>query len=101
MMVAIMQVKRNFLRPIQGLGVRWQTARARRAAGREVAAMSDRELADMGTSRSDLHRLFDPNAEYEFESRRKKGVGRAPGRCEGSDQSRRNDMALRVPVVQR
>jgi len=42
------------------VGARVQTARARRRAAREMAAMSDREFADMGITRCDMIRVLDP-----------------------------------------
>jgi len=42
------------------VGARVQAARARRRAAREMAAMSDREFADMSITRSDAARVLDP-----------------------------------------
>jgi uncharacterized protein YjiS (DUF1127 family) len=42
------------------VGTRLQAARARRAAVSEMVAMSDREFADMGITRCDGSRVFDP-----------------------------------------
>jgi len=51
-----------------------QAARARRVATRELAAMSECELGDMGITRHDVSRLFEPCLAPEFRSRG--GVGR-------------------------
>jgi len=42
------------------VGARVQAARARRLAASEMAAMSDREFADMGITRCDTIRVLDP-----------------------------------------
>jgi uncharacterized protein YjiS (DUF1127 family) len=42
------------------VGARVQAARARRLAATEMAAMSDREFADMGITRCDVARVLDP-----------------------------------------
>jgi uncharacterized protein YjiS (DUF1127 family) len=47
-------------RILAALGARLQAARARRAAISELAAMSDREFADMGITRCDVARVLDP-----------------------------------------
>jgi uncharacterized protein YjiS (DUF1127 family) len=39
----------------------WQAARVRHVAIRELAAMSARELGDMGITRLDVSRLFEPH----------------------------------------
>jgi len=52
----------------------WQAARVRRVARRELAAMSVCELSDMGITRLDVSRLFEPRLLPEFRSRG--GVGR-------------------------
>jgi uncharacterized protein YjiS (DUF1127 family) len=52
----------------------WQGARVRRVATRELAAMSVRELSDMGITRLDVCRLFEPRLVPEFRSRG--GAGR-------------------------
>jgi uncharacterized protein YjiS (DUF1127 family) len=41
-----------------GVAARWQTAQARRADARALAAMSDGELADMRISRADVAQLL-------------------------------------------
>ena len=51
----------------------WQAARVRRVATRELAAMSACELGDMGITRLDVSRLFEPRLVPEFQSRG--GVG--------------------------
>ena len=52
--------RRPFARIVAALGARLQAARARRAAMSELAAMSDREFADMGITRCDVARVLDP-----------------------------------------
>lgn len=47
----------------------WLAARARRVAARELAAMSACELGDMGITRLDASRLFEPRLMPEFRSR--------------------------------
>jgi len=47
----------------------WQAARMRRVATREVAAMSVCELSDMGITRLDVSRLFEPRLVPEFRIR--------------------------------
>lgn len=42
------------------LGTRWQAARARRVAERELAGLSACELGDMGITLLDVSRLFEP-----------------------------------------
>ena len=42
------------------VGARVQAARTRRLAASEMAAMSDREFADMGITRCDVARVLDP-----------------------------------------
>ncbi len=49
-----------FARIVAAFGARLQAARARRAAMSELAAMSDREFADMGITRCDVARVLDP-----------------------------------------
>ena len=56
-------------RLVEAVGARLQTALARRAAAGELVAMSDCELADIGISRSEVDRLFDPEFAHEYESR--------------------------------
>lgn len=54
--------------PRRGLAGRWLAAlsarmaayRERRTVLNELAQLSDRELADIGLSRGNLHRVFDP-----------------------------------------
>jgi uncharacterized protein YjiS (DUF1127 family) len=60
----------SFTRLVEALRVRLQTALARRAATDDLAAMSERELADMGINRHDADRLFDPEFAHEYTSRR-------------------------------
>ncbi len=60
-------------RLIEAVGARWRTAQARRANAADLAAMSDRELADMSINRPDMGRLFDPAFAQEFRSRRAGG----------------------------
>jgi uncharacterized protein YjiS (DUF1127 family) len=55
-----------FVRLVAMLCARWQAARERQAVSRELAAMSAGELADMGITRHDLSRLFDPQHAPEF-----------------------------------
>jgi uncharacterized protein YjiS (DUF1127 family) len=52
----------------------WQAARARRVATSELVAMSGCELGDIGITRLDVNRLFEPHLASEFRSRG--GVGR-------------------------
>jgi len=47
----------------------WQAARVRRLATRELAAMSPCELSDIGITRLDVSRLFEPSLLPEFRSR--------------------------------
>lgn len=47
----------------------WQAARVRRLATRELAAMSACELGDMGITRLDVSRLFEPHLVPDFRSR--------------------------------
>lgn len=49
--------------------VRVRAARTRRAETSALAAMSNSDLADMGITRHDLSRLFDPHLAPEFQSR--------------------------------
>jgi uncharacterized protein YjiS (DUF1127 family) len=49
-----------FTRLVAALIARLKVARARRAASSEMAAMSDREFADMGITRCDVTRVLDP-----------------------------------------
>ena len=58
-----------FARLAEALDARLRTARAKRAAASELAAMSDRELADIGINRCDMDRLFDPKFAHELASR--------------------------------
>jgi uncharacterized protein YjiS (DUF1127 family) len=51
----------------------WQAARVQHVATRELAAMSACELGDMGLTRLDVSRLFEPRLTPEFRSRG--GVG--------------------------
>jgi len=60
-------------RLIEAASTSWRTAQARRANAADLAAMSDRELADMSISRPDVCRLFDPAFAPEFRSRRAGG----------------------------
>lgn len=46
------------------------TGRGRYAALNELASFSDRELADIGLTRSDIPRVFDPEFAAEFAARR-------------------------------
>ncbi|MGA9869039.1 MAG: hypothetical protein WBQ75_21625 [Acetobacteraceae bacterium] len=60
----------------EALGARLRTAFARSAAARELTAMSDCELADMGIDRierHDMNRFFDPKFAREYQSRRGSG----------------------------
>jgi len=52
----------------------WQAAQAQRVAARELAAMSVCELGDIGITRLDVSRLFEPPLAPEFRSRG--GAGR-------------------------
>jgi uncharacterized protein YjiS (DUF1127 family) len=47
----------------------WQTAQVQRVAARELAAMSVCELSDIGITRLDVSRLFEPRLAPEFRSR--------------------------------
>jgi uncharacterized protein YjiS (DUF1127 family) len=47
----------------------WRTARKRHQAERELAAMSARDLGDMGITRLDVSRLFEPSLAPEFQQR--------------------------------
>jgi uncharacterized protein YjiS (DUF1127 family) len=71
---------RPFGRQLAALGIRLQAARARYAASRELAAMSAGELADMGITRHDVNRLFDPHLAPEFQSRGRSSVRVLPVR---------------------
>jgi uncharacterized protein YjiS (DUF1127 family) len=51
-----------FTRIVAALGARLQAARARRAEISQLAAMSDREVADMGITRCDVARVLDRRA---------------------------------------
>jgi uncharacterized protein YjiS (DUF1127 family) len=51
------------------LAAHWQAARARHAATCELAAMSACELGDMGVTRLDISRLFEPRVAPELCSR--------------------------------
>lgn len=48
------------VRAAAGVKARWDGMRERRRVFRELEAMSDRELADVGISRYDIPRVFDP-----------------------------------------
>ena len=52
----------------------WRAARVRHVATRELAAMSACQLGDMGITRLNVSRLFEPRLMPEFRSRG--GVGR-------------------------
>jgi uncharacterized protein YjiS (DUF1127 family) len=54
---------------ITAFAARWQAARVRRVATRELAAMSAGELSDMGITRLDVSRLFESRLVREFRSR--------------------------------
>jgi uncharacterized protein YjiS (DUF1127 family) len=45
---------------LSSLAAHWKTARAHHAATRELAAMSACELGDIGITRLDVSRLFEP-----------------------------------------
>jgi uncharacterized protein YjiS (DUF1127 family) len=47
----------------------WRTARKRHQAERELAAMPARDLGDMGITRLDVSRLFEPGLAPEFQRR--------------------------------
>jgi uncharacterized protein YjiS (DUF1127 family) len=47
----------------------WQATRVRHVATRELAAMSACELGDVGITRLDVSRLFEPRLMQEFRSR--------------------------------
>jgi uncharacterized protein YjiS (DUF1127 family) len=55
-----LQRRGPFTRLVAALSARLKVARARRAASSEMAAMSDREFADMGITRCDVTRVLDP-----------------------------------------
>ncbi len=59
---------------VAALGLFVRSARHRRAADSELAAMSDRDLADMSINRTDVTRLFDPAQAHDFTAR---------GQCHG------------------
>jgi uncharacterized protein YjiS (DUF1127 family) len=74
----------GFTAPEQGAGnplvriVRWfLDLPRRRAVIAELSALSDHELADIGLSRSDLARVFDPA----FAAQRSNGASYNPGRA--------------------
>jgi uncharacterized protein YjiS (DUF1127 family) len=48
---------------------RWQAARVRRVVTRGLAAMSACDLSDLGITRLDVSRLFEPSLLPEFRSR--------------------------------
>jgi uncharacterized protein YjiS (DUF1127 family) len=52
----------------------WQAAQVQREAARELAAMSVCELSDIGITRLDVSRLFEPRLAPELRSRG--GIGR-------------------------
>ena len=54
------------MRIITLLVARWQAARARRVAERELAALSPCELGDMGITRLGVSRLFEPRLVPDF-----------------------------------
>ena len=54
---------------LTAFAARWRATRMRRIATRELAAMSMRELSDMGITRLDVSRLFEPHLVPEFRSR--------------------------------
>ena len=54
---------------LAAFAVRRQAARLRRVAARELAAMSACELGDMGITRLDVSRLFEPGLAREFLAR--------------------------------
>lgn len=56
----------SFLVP---LAARWRAARTRHLATRELAAMSVGELGDLGITRLDVSRVFEPRLASEFRSR--------------------------------
>jgi uncharacterized protein YjiS (DUF1127 family) len=47
----------------------WRAARKRHRAERELAALSARDLGDMGITRLDVSRLFEPRLALEFQLR--------------------------------
>ena len=47
-------------RAVADVRVRWDQMKERRRVIRELEAMSDRELTDLGISRYDIPRVFDP-----------------------------------------
>jgi uncharacterized protein YjiS (DUF1127 family) len=49
-----------FSRLVRGLAARFSAYHERRAVLNELAQLSDRDLADIGLSRSELNRVFDP-----------------------------------------
>ena len=49
-----------FSRLVRNVAARISAYRERRAVLNELAQLSDRDLADIGLSRADLHRVFDP-----------------------------------------
>jgi len=51
--------RRVHARLLSFVGIRLQSAWARRMAANEMVAMSDRELADIGITRCDTARVFD------------------------------------------
>lgn len=50
----------GFGRPVRSALARVRDAFHRRAVLRELNGMSDRELSDIGLSRDELHRVFEP-----------------------------------------
>ena len=53
--------RQSWVARLAGLPVRWASAYAdRRRVMTELARMSDRDLADLGLSRYDIPRVFDP-----------------------------------------
>ena len=52
-------------RAVAVLGDRWRAMLARHAVEGELATLSDRELADVGITRCDVDRLFDPDLAHD------------------------------------
>ena len=76
---------RPFTRLFAAFASHLRAARVRHATGRELAGMSAGELADMGITRHDLSRLFEPQLTSEFQSRG--GFNCAPDIAGGPRQS--------------
>ena len=61
--------KAGFASWLRGRIVAFKTWRRNNASASELGGMSDYELADIGVSRSDLARLFDPAFNEELQGR--------------------------------